>query len=202
MFNIYVTLQYTNSLIYHTISPTPLLGVTPIQRRKMSNDKFTENLLGVTLRDMKKFTKSIPLSQSKIENIYKKLKSEERKVKKDLLNEEDLMEKHKQNVKELKKTTLRIQSYIKWGFDEVDLPIQLSVKTRGGGGKLVKKGGNEYIRGRVHWDGGVDGRGGNREINGLGRISKLVDNINECIRDGVEGFPKDELSDKLSDRYK
>jgi hypothetical protein len=157
--------------------------------------------LDITDEKMKNISKTIPLKQSQIEKTYKKLKLEERKVMKDLLNEVELMEKHKQNVNELKKTILRIQSYIKWGFDEVDLPINLDCVVRGGGGKKVKKG-NEYIRGRVHWDGGVDGKGGLREINDLGRISKLVDNINECIRNGVEGFPKDELSDKLSDKYK
>jgi len=163
--------------------------------------KFGKDIRSV---DMKKLSKSIPLSQSKIESIYKKLKLEERKVMKDLLNEVDLMEKHKQNVRELKKTILRIQSYIKWGFDEVDLPINFDCVYRGSGGKKVKKGkgGNEYIRGRVHWDGGVDGKGGNREVLGLGRITKLVDEINESIRNGVQGFPKDELSDKLSDKYK
>jgi len=163
-------------------------------------DKWSEGL-DITDEKMKSISKTIPLKQSQIEKIYKKLKLEERKVMKDLLNEVELMEKHKQNVNELKKTILRIQSYIKWGFDEVDLPINLDCVVRGGGGKKVKKG-NEYIRGRVHWDGGVDGKGGLREINDLGRISKLVDNINECIRNGVEGFPKDELSDKLSDKYK
>ena len=152
--------------------------------------------------EMKRIMKTIPFKQSQIEKIYKKLKVEERKVMKDLLEEVDLMEKHKQNVRELKKTMRRIQSYLKWGFDEVDLPIQLTVKTRGGGGKLVKKGGNEYIRGRVHWDGGVDGKGGNREINGLGRITKLVDEINECIRNGEKGFPQKELSEKLTEKYK
>jgi len=164
-------------------------------------DRWSEGL-DITDEKMKSISKSIPLKQSQIEKIYKKLRLEERKVMKDLLNEVELMEKHTQNVRELKKTILRIQSYIKWGFDEVDLTINFDCKKRGSGGKIVKKGGNQYIRGRVHWDGGVDGKGGNREVKGLGRITKLVDDINECIRNGVQGFPKDELSDKLSDKYK
>ena len=151
--------------------------------RFSERDEFLE-------RNRERFTKDIPFKQSQINKIWDRLKLEERKVMGELMGEIQLLETHKQNIRELRKTIKRIHYYMKKGFSDIkgkDSKVTID--------KKVKKG-NEYIRGRIYWDGGSDGKGGLREIHGMySRIGKLVDEINECIRNGEEGFPKRELKD-------
>jgi len=130
---------------------------------------------------------NIGYKPSKLNTLFKSLKREERSMMDELMNEIDVLENSKNNIRELKKSLRSLQLDIMRGYDDPNINIEIQID-------CVMKKGNEYIRGRVYWD-GEDGRG-RREIH-FGSISKVIDKINEYIDKGVDGFPKRKYSDKI-----
>tara|TARA_B100000287_G_C20665826_1_gene791744 strand:- start:509 stop:1342 length:834 start_codon:yes stop_codon:yes gene_type:complete len=158
---------------------TKLYNEMEIERKKTD---------GIVLdsKSISNLTKDISLKPSKISSLFKKLKMEERKVMKDLMDEVELLENTKSNIKELKKTIRRIQNDIRRGYDDKDLVIDIKFRK-----KIIK--GNEYIYGRVYWDGSYDGsKDGRREIS-IGSVSKVIDEINVSILGGEYGYPSKRL---------
>lgn len=159
---------------------------------------YSETDIHKTDKQKNEHLKSVPFSQSKIQSTFDKLIREERKTMRRLMKEVEKMETHKKNINELKKTLRRIHDYIKWGYDDITRNVNVDCKIRD-----IRNGkGKEYIRGRINWDGGYENRTKSlREISGFGgRIPKVIDDINECIRDGENGFPKKELKDEYKSK--
>jgi hypothetical protein len=132
----------------------------------------------------------IGITQKKKESLFNKLKREERNTMKCLMEEIDKLEKIKSNIKHLKNSLRRINTDIKKGFDD-DVNINMSFVSK-------PSKGIPYIKCRVWWDGGSDGKGGQREVQ-VGHISSIIDIINSYIERKDEGFPKRKLSEDLKE---
>lgn len=145
---------------------------------------------GVNLQDPnhRKLFKSIGITDTKKQNLFDRLKREERKIMSDLMEQIDIVEKTKDNIRNLKSSIHRIHSDIQKGFtDSVTTSMSFVYK---------KTKNSFYVKCRFWWDGGTDGKGGQREIQ-VGSIPSIIDTFNMKIGSGEEGFPKTKLSDKF-----
>ena len=130
--------------------------------------------------------KDIDITDIKKQNLFDRLKREERKMMSELLDQIESLEKTKDNIRNIKTSIHRIHSDIKKGFsDSVTTKMSFVYK---------KTKNSYYIKSRFWWDGGTDGKGGQREIQ-VGSIPSIIDTFNMKIDSGEEGYPKRKLSD-------
>jgi len=155
-------------------------------KQMMKDRKETDSLID---NQKPHLFRNVEYKSSKLNSLFKKLKMEERKMMKELMDELEILEQTKDNIKLLKKSIRTLHLDIKRGYDDIKITIPVQIDCK------VKKG-IEYIRGRVYWDGDSSGKKESRHEMYFGNIKKLFTTINEYIDDGVDGFPKRKYSDK------
>ena len=153
-------------------------------------EKLRRETGGIDITDKKhrKLLQSIGISDLKKQRLFDKLKRYERQMMSELMEQINILEKTKDNIRNLKSVIHRIHNDIHKGFSD-------SVSTKMS--FVYKKTKNSfYIKCRFWWDGGTDGKGGQREVQ-VGSIPSVIDSFNSNIDNGVEGYPKRKLSDNL-----
>tara|TARA_R100000005_G_C4969513_1_gene182999 strand:- start:179 stop:1015 length:837 start_codon:yes stop_codon:yes gene_type:complete len=154
----------------------------------MKQRKETDSL-DLTDIKSKNLFRNIPISQSKKQSLFDKLKRYERKLMSELMDEIELLESTRRNIKNLRTSIKRIHEDIKKGFSEVSHSMSFVHK---------RQKNSYYIKCRFWWDGGTDGKKGQREVS-VCSIPDVIDEFNMNIENENEGFPKRKLSDKLKD---
>ena len=153
-------------------------------------EKLRRETSGIDITDKKhrKLLQSIGISDLKKQRLFDKLKRYERRMMVELMEQLNLFEKTRHNIRNLRSVIRRIHNDIQKGFtDSVSTKMSFVHK---------KQKNSYYIKCRFWWDGGTDGKGGQREVQ-VGSIPSVIDIFNSKIVNDVEGFPKRELSDNL-----